>query len=329
VDAAELRPLSLGELLDRTFTLYRNHFWVFVGIMAIPASLGIPANYLLLHFEGSTLFAQGPTTQPSPALIFAFLGGYFLFMVLATLVYSVAVAAVTHAVSETYLGRKSTVRDSYRSIRGKFWRLMGVVANIMLRVAGIMTLTGMVIGTALIGVGAIISVAGAAGGGASAQAAAAVAIGLLILVLYVAALVAIVYLALRYAVSIPALMLEDLRILAAIRRSVQLTRGRRGQIFVASLLAAIISYVGLIVFQMPFFIPMMIDMTRGQALPNWLALMTAISGAIGSSITGPIFMIVLVLCYYDTRIRKEAFDLQFMMASLNRPAPGVGTVPSA
>jgi hypothetical protein len=40
-------------------------------------------------------------------------------------------------------------------------------------------------------------------------------------------------------------------------------------------------------------------------------------------------MIVLVLCYYDTRIRKEAFDLQFMMASLDRPSPATGTVPSA
>ncbi len=329
METAELRPLSLGELLDRTFTLYRNHFWVFVGIMAIPASLGIPANYLLLHLEGSTLFAQSSTTQPSPALIFGFLGGYFLFFMLAMLVYSLAVAAVTHAVSETYLGRTSTVRDSYLSIRGKFWRLMGVVANIMLRVAGIMVLTGMVIGAALIGIGAVIGVAGAAGGGASAQAAAAVVIGLLVLVLYVAALAAIVYLALRYSVSIPALMLEDLPTLAAIRRSIQLTRGRRGHLFIAFLLALILTYVGLIVFQLPFFIPLMIDMARGQALPNWLALMTAVSGAVGGSITGPISMIVLVLCYYDTRIRKEAFDLQFMMASLNRPASAAGTVPSA
>ena len=44
METAELRPLSLGELLDRTFSLYRNHFWVFVGIMAIPASFGIPVN---------------------------------------------------------------------------------------------------------------------------------------------------------------------------------------------------------------------------------------------------------------------------------------------
>src|ERR1700691_4627115 len=32
----DLRPLSLGELLDRTFTLYRGHFLLFLGISAIP-----------------------------------------------------------------------------------------------------------------------------------------------------------------------------------------------------------------------------------------------------------------------------------------------------
>ncbi|HEV2350884.1 MAG TPA: hypothetical protein VG028_13675 [Terriglobia bacterium] len=32
----ELRPLSIGELLDRTFSYYRRNFWLFVGIVAAP-----------------------------------------------------------------------------------------------------------------------------------------------------------------------------------------------------------------------------------------------------------------------------------------------------
>ena len=35
----DLRPLSLGEILDRTFTLYRGYFWLFIGISAIPRVL--------------------------------------------------------------------------------------------------------------------------------------------------------------------------------------------------------------------------------------------------------------------------------------------------
>src|SRR5271168_4985940 len=32
----DLRPLSVGELLDRTFSLYRQNFLLFFGISAIP-----------------------------------------------------------------------------------------------------------------------------------------------------------------------------------------------------------------------------------------------------------------------------------------------------
>jgi hypothetical protein len=32
----DLRPLSIGEMLDRTFSLYRRNFVLFVGITALP-----------------------------------------------------------------------------------------------------------------------------------------------------------------------------------------------------------------------------------------------------------------------------------------------------
>lgn len=35
----DLRPLSIGELLDRTFSLYRRNFALFIGIAAIPQLL--------------------------------------------------------------------------------------------------------------------------------------------------------------------------------------------------------------------------------------------------------------------------------------------------
>lgn len=322
METAELRPLSLGELLDRTFTLYRNHFWVFVGIMAIPASFGIPVSYISLAFQGNSFSAAKPTLTPAPGLILGYIAGFFAFAILLMLVHSIALAAVTHAVSEAYLGRRSTVRDSYRSIHGKFWRLMGVILNVALRLFGLLVVVFAVIA----GIGAVLIGALAVARGQAVVAAATV---LLMLLLYIFGLAAFVYLALRYAVSIPALMIENLGVFATVRRSVQLTRGRRGQIFIAFLLAAIIGYVGFIVFQAPFTIATLIALFRNHHLPTWLALLASISGAVGGTVTGSISMIVLVLCYYDTRIRKEAFDLQFMMASLDRPSPAAGTVPSA
>jgi hypothetical protein len=128
---------------------------------------------------------------------------------------------------------------------------------------------------------------------------------------------------LRYAVSIPALLLEKLGVLAALRRSVHLTRGRRWQMLVAIFLCTMIAYVGVIVFQGPFLMTMMLSARTGQ-FPEWQAYAFAMSGAVGGAVTGPILLIALVLSYYDTRIRKEAFDLQFMMSSLDQPAPAPG-----
>jgi len=104
-----------------------------------------------------------------------------------------------------------------------------------------------------------------------------------------------------------------------LRRSVYLTRGRRWQMLVTIFLCSIIAYVGVVVFQGPFFFTMILSIRSGH-IPEWLAYASAMSGAIGGAITGPILLIALVLCYYDTRVRKEAFDLQYMMSALDQPA---------
>ena len=330
METAELRPLSLGELLDRTFTLYREHFWLFVGIMAIPAALGVPVNYAVsqVYLRNFTDPAKFASATPPFALIWTFIGVFALIGLVGSILYSIVAAAVTFAVAEAYLGRKSTVAAAYKKALGKVWRLLGVALNVLLRLFGIAIAVSVVVG----GVGAVIIVAATAALSAAVSAArpaAAVFLVLLVLGLYAAILASMVYLALRYAVAIPALMLEDLGVLASIRRSVQLTKGRRGHVFIALLLAFVISVVGSLVFYIPFYIATLMAIAKSHTVPAWLGLAMSVSSAVGRSLTGPIFLIVLVLCYYDTRIRKEAFDLQFMIASLDRRAPATGTVPSA
>jgi len=324
VETVDLRPLSLGELLDRTFSLYKKHFWLFVGIMAIPSAFMIPANILILSFQGSFMnISPGrPPVLPSPGYIAGVFLGYFAFVGVFLIVYSIAIGAATGAVADAYLGRPSTVRGAYARIRAKFWKLIGVAFNIFLRVFGILLL---IISVAA---GVAVAIAFASGMRGSPNPIVVAVMLLLFLFVYVAALVFCVWFALRYAVSIPVLMIENLGVLDTIRRSVSLTRGRRGHIFLGLLVATIIAYVGNFLFQGPFTIVVMVDVMRGQ-WPFWLASASAVAGAIGSAITGPIALIVTVLLYYDTRIRKEAFDLQFMISSLDRPAPAAGTVSPA
>ena len=318
METVEFRPLSLGELLDRTFSLYRSHFRLFVSIMAIPASFTIPMTFLAISQQGSPIpFARFGQMQGAslPA-------SYFGFLLLFWLVYSVAMGAATHAVSEVYLGRNPTMRESYTRVRERFPGIIGLVLNVGIRVLGI-----------FFGVVFLLAVVGGIAGGAIAvasggqRAMTVVIIAFVIIAILVGGGLAI-FLALRYSVAIPAFMFENLGTLAAVRRSVQLTKGRRGHIFLAALLATIVGYVGIVVFRGPFWLVAALTVRIGNS-PAWLNLATATSGAIGAAITGPLLMIILVLCYYDLRIRKEAFDLQFMMTSLDKSASAAGTASPA
>jgi hypothetical protein len=125
---------------------------------------------------------------------------------------------------------------------------------------------------------------------------------------------------LRYALCLPAMLIEEMRAGASIRRSVQLSQGRRGQIFLAIVLGVLLLYAISALFQGPFYAGAMLAGIKGK-LPILLALGMSISGAIGGTIGAPLLMIVLVLYYYDLRIRKEAFDLQQMMTSLPGTSP--------
>ena len=94
-----LRPLTTGELLDRTFALYREHFGLFFGITALPHlfsfALGLFANPLRIY------------------LGLNFLGWVWLGALISVLVGAVAHAATVMAVSEIYLDRTTGVIDAY------------------------------------------------------------------------------------------------------------------------------------------------------------------------------------------------------------------------
>jgi membrane-anchored glycerophosphoryl diester phosphodiesterase (GDPDase) len=301
----ELRPLSLGELLDRAFLLYRRNFWLFAGIMVIPSCVFMPMQFFMLRSRGVPFPWNKPSPQAqTPGYTFGILFVYWI-------INAVAQAATTYAVADAYLGRLSTIREAYGKIRGRFWRLIGVTLNVGLRIFGLMFLLLVLAGFA----GGILAAVMTRGNAVPSTFAV-----LIIVAFVVVGLAIVVWLSMRYAISLPAVLLEDISGRAAIRRSVQLSRGRRGQIFVAVLLGIVVMYSVALLFQGPFYAGIAVMGIKGQ-LPNWMVLGLSVSSVIGGTIAGPLLMIILVLCYYDLRIRKEGFDLQHMMTSLPEPNP--------
>jgi hypothetical protein len=317
----DLRPLSLGEILDRVFTLYRTHFALFVGVMAIPAVVKIPTNLYSFSIWGKML---GPEAGHAPPFDPGILGVIYLVIFPVILVVgTLGMGAISLAVSDVYLGRAATIRGSYRRALQRFWRLLGLLFSVGVILMGIVIVFAIGMGLFMATFAASRAV-GNLGNGAR------IAVVLLFLLVILAILAAAIFVGMIFSLGIPALLLEDATVGGALRRSIELTRHRRWHIFLGVLLTVFVSYSVILIFEGPFMLAMGMFMLQGGAPPGWLAFATSISAACGSAVSSPLIMIALVLYYYDQRVRKEAFDLQHMIAQIDaapQKAPP-GFVPS-
>jgi hypothetical protein len=127
--ALDLRPLSLGELLDRTFFLYRRHFLLFMGIAAIPYSFFFVINLATALIPVFARSATPGRMQPGGLEAAAIGGG--LFALVAVFAGGVAFVfyggATVFAVSEIYTGRQTSIRESLGRVRGKTGTIFGVL----------------------------------------------------------------------------------------------------------------------------------------------------------------------------------------------------------
>jgi hypothetical protein len=126
VNKVDLRPLSLGEVLDRTFSLYRQNVLLFValaGIPKIPALVATLANLQL-----------GDLTATS--ISFTSVGMTFLTYVLIFIGYLFSQGGTVLAVSELYLGRVTTVTESFRRATNGIGSLVGVLILSGLAIGG-------------------------------------------------------------------------------------------------------------------------------------------------------------------------------------------------
>jgi membrane-anchored glycerophosphoryl diester phosphodiesterase (GDPDase) len=226
--------------------------------------------------------------------------------------------------SHVYLGRRASIAEAYRKIRGSMWRVIGVSLAVGIRVLGFLML--LVTLLLVIPVAAVMPAAIARNAPAPDRTVGAIALIVLMLLAPVAVIL-VLWFTVRYAVAIPAVVLENSKVGAAVRRSVELSKGRRWQGLLVLLLGVVISYAMVAFFQGPFYAAMAVLRVKGQ-LPLWLILSMTLSSSIAGIIAGPVPMIIFVIFYYDLRIRKEAFDLQQMMAALPEAPPGAEVSPA-
>jgi hypothetical protein len=299
----DLRPLALAELLDRSFSVYKRHFWLFAGIMAVPASFAMVVA-VLTGIVRTPISANTPPEKLFFLILPAALG-LIAFSVVYLVVYMYALGATSIAVSELYLGRDTTVAAAYRRVRPLGGRLLLLIIWTFLSIFGACLLVGAV----AVGFGLFLALLSRV---------------LAVLVApfaFLGLIVVVVLMSVRFGVSVPALAIENLPAATALKRSIELTSGNIGRVFLIILCATVIAFATSLIFTGPFSLAALAvgPNTKGAILLN---IAGAISGAIGGMLSGPIMIIGLAMMYYDLRIRKEALDLELLLANLDAPRVG-------
>jgi hypothetical protein len=126
-----------------------------------------------------------------------------------------------------------------------------------------------------------------------------------------------IYLLVALSASVPVLVVEGLKGTKALSRSFNLVQGRWWRTF-AVIFLGVILIPGIIQFAIIFLLGMGLEALGTENVTTFVILNQSIS-TIAALIATPIQVAVLVIVYFDHRVRKEAFDLQLLADRLGSP----------
>jgi hypothetical protein len=313
VQAQQFRPLSTGEVLDRTFSLYRQRFWLFAGIGMLPAGIlvlsgAIRLLYTTLTHQSDVLRPGLPGAQSAAAMSSLLLMQVYLLpaTVLFLIAYGVSHAATVDAVNRLGQGAAASVRIAYDQVRGRWVRWCGIVLRQFWSMVW-PVLPGLVLLAVTAGMIALPSGRNnmlLAGG-----------VVLLATAFMVAGSVLGIINFIRNTLAVAAGVSENLGVNAAMRRSKMLTAGHKGRLFLAWLLVYALQMVVAAV-QMPLLFAAMT--LRGGAFVAVQAVVMLVQFVAVALVT-PVASIAFTLFYIDERVRREGLDIELLM---RRTLPG-------
>jgi hypothetical protein len=312
-----LRPMNLGEILDRTFQIYRSRFFAFVGL----ALIVIFATELIQIADTNWLHVRSLVHPAGRFELFLWntvvsLGFYNVFCVIAITIGS----GIVKLASSSMLGEDCSMISSLRFIALR-WR--GYLWTAVLKVCVVLVLPELVYVALLIGAVLL----GETVHSSSQQP--QLVTPLLSLVADGVGVGLFFWLGTCQSLTIPAAVLENIAGFRSLRRGWALSKGTRLRIW----------FLWIVLFAATWVSAWVLEYLLGQLMllagnllhlarlmrslygPAVFVLVTAIYG-----ILGPILPIALTLFYYDQRIRKEGFDIERMMESAGMDA--AQTLPS-
>jgi hypothetical protein len=311
-----LRPLSVGEVLDGSFSTIRRHpriVFGFAAVLAVIAELirlgvglalnNVPASLGSTSFSTSTDNGNGDTTASLNSV-----GSTATAAVVSLVVNALCVALlagiVTGVVGKAVIGQQPDGREILATVRKRWLGLLvvSVLAEILPFTPLLLIGLGVVLGAVSTGTGITVGVLGG-----------------------VAALVLCPLLWGRLALAVPIFILERKGPGASIARSWRLVRGAFWRVWGLRALVTIIVSVASSALSLPLVGVIFASAVHGHTPGTIELVLVVIFGAVIWMVTQPLTAAALTLIYVDRRMRAEGLDLQLVQAAraaaTTTPAP--------
>ena len=296
VQAPMLRPLGVGDVLDRTFTVYRAKPLVFIGLSAIWYLLLVLVFVMLavVIFAGAlAAFSRQATTPSAEQIAGAAVGviGFVLVAVIvAILLFAAQSAALVDAAAKRYLGKDVAIGESFRA---------GLSASPRLFVAGVLVFL------AIIGAWAVLVIVAALANQ-----------GIVWALAVLAGIVATAFLGCSWLVAPVVVVVEKMGPVSALGRAWRLSAGNRWRIFGIQVLLFILNLVLSLLIGGIFGGIAATSTQSGPAGQVGISVVQSLVNLASTIIWAPVEWIAFTVLYYDLRVRKEAFDLQLAAEAL-------------
>lgn len=302
MEAPQLRPLGVGDIVDRVFSMYRQRAPLFAALSAVPylalflviggiaLSLGTQLAPLAPLVEELTVTTGTPDLSITPAMVGAIFT-LIVFALIAALVsvlfLSVQIGSLVDAAAARYLGREATVGGSFRAGLRVAPKIIG---------AGLLLFAALTLGWLALFLAVAIT-----------NNALVVTLGIL------GGLIVTVFVFASWLVAPVVATVEGAGPLQAVRRSWWLSNGHRWRILGLQLLLAVLQAVLSTLISFIFVATFISDTVLRFALQN-------IINVIATVLWAPVEWGTFTILYFDLRVRKEALDLQLAAEALPRQA---------
>jgi hypothetical protein len=262
----ELRPLSVGQILDTSLKIFTSHWWTFMRIVLYVVAPLELINALIIGTAFDVDESAEALTDGEVGLV---IGAAVLSVSIALIEGVLASAACYRGVTDAYMGRLPEWGSSLSFAVRRFGPILWVAfLTLMFTLLG---LIGLIVGAIFVGV--------------------------------------------ALSVAIPVLVGEDIRGMAALKRSWYLVKGRWwstfGLLILSTLLAGIVAAI----------IAGILSAALGAGIDTaslgGAVFVGAISNIVANAVTVPFTAAVIVVLYFDLRVRKEGLDIELLTRRLD------------